>query len=338
MVKDEDDTTQIGWRLLDEVVAAASTPRHTNPWVSTGSATGPRFVPDFGTLQRLLAVPTLLESKSQTGLPALAIDIWVAYELRRAGFDADSVWPRQRSPRIQPTPVTQLLKSLPIAERRLVEARLASSNANGAVGASARVLGKHYFKQVDVVMSAWETGPELLISTKRMDKSFNRNAANRVEESYGDAKNLRLRHPMAAMGFVYALNADAFRTKRDKAEWLLDLLAKLGREADAYDAVLLVVPNYEGLEAPALEDGEDGDALTDAGLEDDTDESVTAPSTDTGVTADTPRLEDLPLVGLLHDEVPEELSASRFFETIVRLVLDRTPITQHKAARERLDV
>ena len=31
-------------------------------------------------------------------------------------------------------------------------------------------------------------GPELMISTKRMDSSFGNNAANRVEESYGDAE------------------------------------------------------------------------------------------------------------------------------------------------------
>ena len=37
-------------------------------------------------------------------------------------------------------------------------------------------------------MSSWATGPELMVSTKRMDSSFGKNAANRVEESYGDAK------------------------------------------------------------------------------------------------------------------------------------------------------
>ena len=64
---------------------------------------------------------------------------------------------------------------------------------------TANLLGKNYVKQVDVVMSGWATGPELMVSTKRMDSSFGKNAANRVEESYGDAKNLRLRHPQAAL-------------------------------------------------------------------------------------------------------------------------------------------
>ena len=44
-------------------------------------------------------------------------------------------------------------------------------------------------------------------STKRVDSSFGNNAANRVEESYGDAKNLRPRHPQAALGFVYSLSS-----------------------------------------------------------------------------------------------------------------------------------
>lgn len=73
-------------------------------------------------------------------------------------------------------------------------------------------------------MSAWATGPELMVSTKRMDSSFGKNAANRVEESYGDAKNLRLRHPQAALGFVYALSAVALEREPDIAAWLIDLL------------------------------------------------------------------------------------------------------------------
>jgi hypothetical protein len=48
--------------------------------------------------------------------------------------------------------------------------RLRSSGSNNkTTGASANLLGKNYTKQVDVVVSAWETGPEVLISTKRMD-------------------------------------------------------------------------------------------------------------------------------------------------------------------------
>ena len=69
----------------------------------------------------------------------------------------------------------------------------------GGVGSSANVLGKNYVKQVDVVMSDWDTGPQLLISTKWMDSSFGKNAANRVEESCGDAKNFRHRYRRSAV-------------------------------------------------------------------------------------------------------------------------------------------
>ena len=92
----------------------------------------------------------------------------------------------------------------------LDEILAAGKTYEGETGASANILGKNYVKQVDVVISAWNTGPELMISTKRMDSSFGNNAANRVEESYGDAKNLRSRHPQAALGFVYSLSSTAF--------------------------------------------------------------------------------------------------------------------------------
>lgn len=53
----------------------------------------------------------------------------------------------------------------------------------GVTGADAKILGKAYEKQVDVVIAQWARGPELLISTKRMDSSFGKNALNRIEES-----------------------------------------------------------------------------------------------------------------------------------------------------------
>lgn len=67
---------------------------------------------------------------------------------------------------------------------------------SGITPSDARILGKAYAKQVDVVIAQWSRGPELLISTKRMDSSFGKNALNRIEESYGYAKNLRGRHPL----------------------------------------------------------------------------------------------------------------------------------------------
>jgi len=99
--------------------------------------------------------------------------------------------------------------ALPASTRKAVVDRIARDGAiTGATSSSGMILGKNYLKQVDVVISHWVTGPELVISTKRMDSSYGKNAPNRIEESYGDAKNLRLRHPLAALGFVFGLRSD----------------------------------------------------------------------------------------------------------------------------------
>ena len=228
-----------GWAYFDAIVAAAPL-RDSNPWQgSPGGRPLPTYVPDYDTLELLLGVPVHLGAASQCGVPALALDVWVAYEFRRAGFDPDRVWPRATAPRVLPAEVTEFVARLP---RREQAALLAMIGRGRGGSGTANLLGKNYVKQVDVVMSSWATGPELMVSTKRMDASFGKNAANRVEESYGDAKNLRLRHPQAALGFVYALSAVALDTSPDIAAWLIDLLIKLGREDDAYDAVALVLP------------------------------------------------------------------------------------------------
>ncbi|HOW92858.1 MAG TPA: hypothetical protein PLF91_00005, partial [Mycolicibacterium fallax] len=187
------------WPLFDAIVARA-TLREVNPWQPGGG-----FVPDYPTLARLLAVPLRLGAESRSGVPALAVDVWVAHELRRAGLDPDAVWPRAEPPRVVDRDVLAFIRAIPKGMGRdELLARL--RDGSGGVGtASASIAGKNYLKQVDVIVSSWQTGPELLISTKRMDSSFGKNAANRVEESYGDAKNLALRHPLAALGFVYAL-------------------------------------------------------------------------------------------------------------------------------------
>lgn len=44
----------------------------------------------------------------------------------------------------------------------------------------ARVLGRAYEKQVDVVIARWDRGPELLISTKAQLSSFGKNLPNRT--------------------------------------------------------------------------------------------------------------------------------------------------------------
>lgn len=330
------------WALFDALVNGSSE-RDTNPWrlVKYDSAPpAPLFAPDYDTLTQLLSVPIYLGANSQSGVPALAFDVWVAYEFRRAGFDPDAIWPRPLSPRVLPPDVAAVLANLPARLRSEVAARLTTGGLKGVVGANATILGKNYVKQVDVGMSSWRTGPELLVSTKRMDSSFAKNAANRVEESYGDAKNLRLRHPRAALGFVYGLRSIALSEEPDKTDWLRDLLAKLGREDDAYDAVALVIPEWatDGtpLGAKSVGDGVDDspaeDALVGAGLG-----AAPAEELDLVVAEDEvlARLRELPDVALRHDEVPYELSPGRFFEKMTTKILDNCPVNFHVEARHR---
>lgn len=229
-----------------------------------------------------------------------------------------------------PYDVAALVESLPKSLRDSVQERVARGQSGGTASASANLLGKNYVKQVDVVMSAWQKGPELMISTKRMDSSSGKNAANRVEESYGDAKNLSLRHPQAALGFMYSLRSTAFTEEADIAAWLLDLLAKLGREDDAYDAVGLIVPEWNAPVPPE----DDGGATEDAApielelpLVDEAD-AERVPEVHIGV-------DSIPAVTLRHDLIPDELSPARFFAIIVNTVLDNSPINMHAEARTR---
>ena len=313
------------WALFDRIVATAQL-RDVNPWHVDGGG-GVRFEPDYATLAKLLAVPAHLIAASQSGVPALALDVWVASELRRAGFDPNRVWPRAVAPRVLPDEVVSFVAALPAKQRADAQERI---NVRGAGGStSANILGKNYVKQVDVVMSSWATGPELMISTKRMDSSFGKNAANRVEESYGDAKNLRSRHPQAALGFFYSLGSSALDQEPDTARWLIDLLGKLGREADAYDAVGLIIPSVTmGVMGTASEDAPAGP------LEPGVAEPLAVDPTDSAEATDAD-LAALPAVRLDRGAVPDELDPGRFLATMCTLVLERTPINFHREARGR---
>lgn len=320
----EPSTKATAWAIFDRIVAdAAPGGQHTNPWVRTnGELT---YVPDFRVLRRLLGVPLHLDAPSTTGVPALALDVWLSYELRRAGLNPDAVWPRPTDPRIMPSAISNLLEGLPQKERQLIEHRLRRS-MKGVAGSSASVLGKHYMKQVDVVMSDWDTGPELLISTKRMDSSFGKNAANRVEESYGDAKNLRLRHPLAALGFVYGLRSTILTTEPDKAEWLIDLLGKLGTEDDAYHAVALIMIDYD---AEVSTEENEVDSIEKAEPE------TLFEIVDVATAAVDDALAALPDIAIRHDTVPPGLQPSKFLATMVCRVVDTAPVTRHREARRR---
>ncbi|CAN7554333.1 hypothetical protein LJR013_003968 [Pseudarthrobacter oxydans] len=334
----EPSTKAKAWAIFDRIVSdAAPEGVHTNPWIKDDSG-ALKYHPDYETLTRLLGVPLYLKAETTTGVPALALDVWVSYELRRAGFDADAVWPRPTAPRILPGPIVSLLEKVTAKERETLWKRLrAATPPTGAAASSANILGKNYVKQVDVVMANWAAGPELLISTKRMDSSFGKNAANRVEESYGDAKNLRLRHPLAALGFMYGLRSTIFEEAPDKAEWLIDLLQKLGREDDAYHAVSLIIIEYGAhlaVTADTDDPGDGEDRLAEAGLTPAAEEPEGAAELVEESEVDA-ALANLPAVVIQRARVPEDLQPGYFIGEMARRVIEATPVTHHREARFR---
>lgn len=343
MANEKKDTkTALAWALFDAVVErAAPNGAYRNPWTSDGA-----YVPDVPVLEQLLGcVLSVIPNpkKTQSGVAALALDVWLAYELRCAGFTPDAVWPRARHPRVVPTDITLLLEGIPkTTERPILKARIeGASPPSGVVSASANILGRNYLKQVDVVMSSWATGPEILISTKRMDAAYGKNAANRIEEANGDAKNLRGRHPLAALGFVFGLNVDAFNTEPATARWLVDQLQKLNREDDAYESVALVLMEYTvdarntvtGADEESPED-EDSLALIEPGADTDTatDDVPATPISEHSLEA---KLQSLPTVRIRLDLTPDDLAPATFLRDMVNHVLDIAPVTMHTEARIR---
>lgn len=324
------------WILFDRILEdAAPEGAHTNPWHLVHGVR--EYRPDLATLERLLGVPLVLRATVRSGVPALALDVWLSYELRRAGFDKDATWPRGEHPRIVPAPVLKFLSSLPKKERAALEQRLKKKSAiTGVTQSSASILGKNYLKQVDVIMTDWATGPEVLISTKRMDSSYGKNAPNRIEESYGDAKNLRLRHPLAALGFVMGIRSDILTKEPLTFDWLVDLIAKLGEEEDAYHATCLLLIEYGDDITVDEDDTEEPDELlltpgVDGGA-DDEDEEMDAVS---GIEINA-QLALLPPVRVLGgDIIDKRLHAGTFLAAIVNRTLDITPITLHQEARYR---
>jgi hypothetical protein len=234
------------WDAFGEVLAARPT---ASPWMHEADGIR-RFEPDFEALASLISIPIEAGSESQTGRLAKAIDAWTANELRRAGFDADEVWPRLTKPRVLPRDLALYLRGLPSKERAAAEARVL---ANKTVAPSdARVLGRAYIKQVDVLIAQWSRGPELLVSTKSMVSSFRNNLPNRFEESYGDAKNLRGRYPLVSMGFLMLMRSTV-ADEPGTLDRVTDMLRKLRDDQDVYDATCLVLadwadaPDFDGV-------------------------------------------------------------------------------------------
>jgi hypothetical protein len=264
----------------------------TDPWAhNTGEPA--RYVPDYDLLGRLLTIPVAAGAMSESGSFANGIDAWIAQELRRAGFGPDEVWPRPTRPRVLPRDLAVLLEKLPTTQRADLARRL--TNMASVAPVDARVLGRAYEKQVDVVISRWDRGPEVLVSTKAQLSSFGKNLPNRFEESYGDAGNLRGRYPLAAVGYFFVQRSTIRTTEPDAFERSVDMIRKLRDIGDSngYTATALLLVEWQ-------------------------------------TSSDQP-----PTVLARPDLVPDDVAPPQFFKTMIDRVLATTPVTYHVAVRER---
>lgn len=200
------------------------------------------YVPDLALLANLLSIPVLEGRAQASGRLAKGIDVWCAHELRRAGFHADEVWPRARRPRVLPRDVALLLERLPRHLRAAVQHEVLRNKQ--VAPSEANVLGRVFLKQADVLIAQWSRGPELLISTKSMLSSYGKNLRNRFEESYGDAKNLRGRFPLLALGFLYLVRSTIL-DEPGSLEFAIDMLRKLREDVDVYDAAGLLIIEWD---------------------------------------------------------------------------------------------
>jgi len=290
---------------LDHLLAAGGT--NVPPWRKPVAAIDEHereYVPDYAMLRDLLAVP--IEKgharSQQSGRVAKSLDAYIAYELRRAGFDAASVFPRAQQPRVLSPEfaeveqaidrLLQLLADYEALGNRLQPPELRSyvnRVAQAMPGISeAKVLGRFYSKQVDaVVLSDWLRGPDVLVSGKTQFSSYLNNKNNRYEEAIGEAHNLRDRYPLTAMGFAYLVRSNVF--EGGAYELLRDLLVRLRRPDGPFDGTVLLVADWDGDNA-------------------------------------SPRL------NRVEDPAPA-LALPRFFEDLLNAVMSRTPVDIHEQVR-----
>lgn len=295
-----------------------------NPWQPHGS-----FQVDLDLLSQLLGVP--VGTSQQSGVVAGAVDVWAAEGLRRAGMHPDEVWPRGTEPRVMPRDVRNFIDhGLTKKLRTDVRARYTSSGARKALPTEAKVMGSAYSKQADVVVASWAAGLELMISTKTMLSNCAKNLRNRFKEAYGDAKNLRGRHPLAALGFLFVIGADA---KDSKVDFAIDMMDKLTSEPDVYDTACLIVADAS-TEVPDDEEEvrdeyDEPSALTNLDENDDDSAEEDASTQDaTGDPTCTPVAVDLA-------RIPARLGLDQFFEALIDKALLHMPAAVYPEVRNR---
>lgn len=213
---------------------------------------GPTAQLDYRLLEKLLGVSVGNSDTPRSGLLAKCLDLWTSWEFLQAGFECETLWPRLDDPRVVDPGV---LRAAELLGKR--KETLADAVVKDAGRADVSVMGAVYEKQVDVGLASWPSGPELLVSTKTMSGSFGKNLANRFEEAYGDAKNLRERHPLAAHGFLFLVRSTV-AAEGGAYRRIIHMLKSLAREGDIYDAVGLIVADWsEGIsDSVAVSDSE----------------------------------------------------------------------------------
>jgi hypothetical protein len=276
---------------------------HRSPWV--GEPGKRRYDPDILLLSQLLTVPRLLGAPVTSGRFPKAFDAWIAYELRRARFKKNEVWPRMGGrPRVsseEMATVEQAVAHLRVTlgeldvglaplqiPRRLRSAINAVTKALPTTNTS-NILGRFYVKQVDVAVSTWDRGPDVLVSSKTQFAKYSANRNNRYEETLGEAVNLRDRYPLAAMGYAFIVGSDIFREKGSFAR-LADLLVRTRKPDGPYDATMLLIG----------EEWLDGRSAA---------------------------------IGIAEARDREDLSAGRFFEDLLAAVVRNTPEGIHEEVR-----
>lgn len=231
---------------------------------------------------------------AQTGGVATAVDVWVACELRRAGIEADVVWPRPEQPRVVSQSLIRAERRFPFAKdaaRAEIQRRTIEKISELAGSGRSTIVGGQFPKEVDVVIADDDRGLELAVSTKAMTDSYGKNISNRWEEASGDLLNIRRRFPLAAFGFAY-IATDPVVKEPTSFDRMKDMLRKLatvvaGAEGSAYDCTCLILADWSRGKAR-----------------------------------------------LNQADVPDDLSPDRFFERLLPVLFSRSPVTDHRRARE----
>jgi hypothetical protein len=305
MARDPDAMTLVYDHLLADLPTES-------PWVHKVGEL-PAYSPDYELLGRLLtsAVAVGGGEDTESGIFPKGIDLWLAHELRRAGFLDEEVWPRRARPRVLPRDIAILVDTLvdhprgwprrttsdlPISLKE--EVRRRAAEIPSVTPTEAVILGRAYDKQVDVVIARWDRGPEILISTKAQGASFGKNLPNRFEEAVGDAANLTSRYPLAAVGFFFVQRATVRTEEPDIWERTKDMMRKLRSDVPGlgYTGTGLCLVDWDDAEPPASRQ-----------------------------------------VEVILKPVPEDLRPDQFLASVVKRVLSVTPVTHHVEVRERYE-